>query len=340
MLTAAAALSAAGFLAAALAAALGPPLRVAARVLAALSALVLLLPGIEVRPAVALALGAAALASPLACVLAAAGSLLVLVFPEAAGGTAASVVLGFAAALACGAVWSTLDARLAEGKPAWPLAGVAGAGLVLLLLRLDAGAVLRWGFALGSGPARVEMRGAGLLLGLALLASLGGTLLVVAHRLAPAVEGTRELGLRLLLPGATLVLLAVAHVALQGLRQGREVLAAEADDLVGLVVLAGALAAALAASLRPAPAAVSAAAEGWAERETAVAVSLVWLAAALAGWECWRAEGTYLCARAAVAVSAGLVGLAATVPTGLVATRRVLLLAALVLAVLFPGLAR
>jgi hypothetical protein len=340
MLTVAAATSAAGFLAAAVAAALGPPLRVAARVLAALSALVLLLPGIEVRPSVALALGAAALASPLPCVLAAAGSVLVLVFPEATAGSVASVVLGFAAALGAGAASSTLEARLVEGKPAWPIAGLAGAGLVTLLLRLDGGAVLRWGFALGSGPARIELRGAGLLLGLALLASLGGTLLVIAHRLAPAVEGACELGLRLLLPGASLALLAVPHVILEGFRQGREMLATEADVLVGLVVLGGALAVALATSLRMGPGVASPSAEGWAERETAIAASLVWLAAALTGWECWRSEGAYLCARAATAVSIGLVGLAATAPTALVGTGRALLLAALVLAVLFPGLVR
>jgi hypothetical protein len=340
MLTAAAATSAAGFLAAAMASALGPPFRVTARVLAALSALVLVLPGIELRASVALALGAAALASPLPCVLAAAGSLLVLVFPEAAAGAVSSVILGFGAALAAGAVSSTLEARLADGKPVSPLAGAAGAGLVVLLLRLDEGAILRWGFAVGSGPTRLEMRGAGLLLGLALLASLAGTLLVLAHRLAPTVEGAGDVGLRLLLPAASLALLAVAHVTLQAVRQGRELLPADADVLVGLLVLAGALSAALAAPLRVAPPAAPEFAAGWAERETAAAASLVWLAAALAGWECWRTEGTYLCARTAIAVSTGLVGLAATAPTALAGTRRALLLVVLVLAVLFPGLAR
>jgi hypothetical protein len=336
MLTVAATIAAVGFLAGAVGAALG--LRVIARVLAALSALVLVLPGIELRPSLALALGAAALATPLPCVLAAAGSLLVLVLPEAGGGPS-SVVLGLAASAAAGAVSATLERRVAEGKGAGPLAALAGAGLVLLLVRLEGGAVLRWGFTLGHGPATALLPGAGLLLGLTLLVCLGGTLLVVAQQLAPAVEGARALGTQVLFPGAALGLLAVAHVTLQGFRHGRELLAGQADALVALVLLGGALATALAGSLRAAPptASPTAAAEGWAADATALATSLAWLAAGLAGWECWRTEGTYLCRPAAVAVSAGLVGLAAVAPTGWSAPRRALLLVVLVLAALFPS---
>jgi hypothetical protein len=338
MLTAAPALAAIGFLAAAVCSALGPPLRGPARVLAALSALLLVLPGIEVRPSMALALGAAALATPLPCVLASAGAVLVLVFPEAGGGTGSSFVLGLAGALAAGAVSSTLEARLEEGKETWPAAAaLAGAGLVALLVRLDGGAVLRWAFVLGSGPARVELRGAGLVMGLALVLCLGGTLLLAAHRLAPAVEGARELGMRVLLPGAAMGLLAAAHVTVQGFRLGRDSLTAGAPALVALVVLAGTLATALAGSLRAANPAASPSAAAWAEGETTVATALVWLGVALAGWECWRTAGTYVCAGAAAAASTGLVGLAAIVPTALPGTRRTLLLGALVLAVLFPA---
>ena len=113
MLTVAATLAALGFLAAAVCAALGPRLRVIARVLAALSALVLVLPGIELRPSLALALGAAALATPLPCVLAAAGSLLVLVLPDGGGGPS-SVVLGLAASPAAGGVSSIVEAWKAQ----------------------------------------------------------------------------------------------------------------------------------------------------------------------------------------------------------------------------------
>jgi hypothetical protein len=339
-LTIAAALSSAGFLAAALCSALGSRLALAGRILAGVSALALL-PGIDVPsrwPAMALAAGAAAFASPLPCLLAAAGSLLVLVQPETARVALAPALLALAAALAAGALSSTLRARFDEGAETMGLLAAAGAALVALLLSLDGAAVLRWGFALGSGPSRLELRGAGLLLGLTLLFSLGGTLLLAAHRMAPSVPGVRELGLRLLLPGAALALLSAGHITLQGARRGSEALAGEADALVALVLVSGTLAAALGHTVSHSVSATSPSGTGWAERETALAASVAWVAAGVAGWECWQTQGTYLCPGAATAAAAGVLGVTAIAPTALPGTRRLLLLASLILAVLFPGL--
>ncbi len=333
-MTVAAALSSAGFLAAAVGSALGPRFSTGARALAAVSALVFL-PEIDAPsswPFLALAAGAALLGSPLPCVLAAAGSFRMLLHPESASVSVTPALMALAAALAAGALSSTLRVRCENGAEPSDLVGAAGAALVALLVSADGGALLRWGFALGSGPARLELRGAGLVLGLALLASLGGTLLLAAHRLAPSVAGAREWGLRLMVPGAALALLGAAHVALQGLRQG-EALAGEAEGLVALVLVSGALATALAFAYRTPP---PPSGNGWTERATALAVGLAWLAVAAAGWECWRSEGTYLCPRAATAAAAGLLGLGALAPGALPGTRRLLLVAGLALAVLFP----
>ena len=337
-MTLAIALSSAGLLAAALCSALGPRLSLGARILAALSALVLL-PGIDVPsrwPAMALAAGAAAAASPLPCLLAAAGSLLLLVHPETATVSLALALQALAAALAAAALSSTLRARFEEGAETMGILAAAGAALVALLLSVDGAAVLRWGFALGSGPSGQELRGAGLLLGLTLLCCLGGTLLLVAHRMAPAVAGTGELGVRLLLPGAALALLAAGHITLLGLRRGREALEGEADALVALVLVAGTLAAALGYTLRGHASATPSSRDP--RRETTLAASLAWVAVAVAGWECWQAQGTYLCPGAATAAAAGLLGVSAVVPTALPGTRRLLLLVSLTLPVLFPGL--
>jgi len=182
---------------------------------------------------------------------------------------------------------------------------------------------------MSAGASRLELPGAGLLLGLALLACLGGTLLLLAHFLAPGVAGARLLGLRFLLPGAALCVLAVAHITLQGLLQKKDALAAAVTDVAALVLLTGVLACALARDLADIPAS-SPPHDARAARETALAVALTWLALAVAGGEGWRAAGTYLGPSVARVASAGLFGFAAVVPTRLPGTRRLLLLAGLV----------
>jgi hypothetical protein len=162
----------------------------------------------------------------------------------------------------------------------------------------------------------------------------------VAHRMAPSVAGARELGLRLLLPGAALALLAAGHITLQGVRRERESLAGEADALVALVLVSGTLAAALGYTFRLRAPVMPSSRSARAERETALAAAVAWVAVAVAGWECWQTQGTYLCPGAATAATAGLLGVSAVTPTALPGTRRLLLLASLTLAVLFPGLPR
>src|SRR5262249_60113326 len=98
---------------------------------------------------------------------------------------------------------------------------------------------------LGAGGGPRSLRGAGLLLGLALLNGLAGTLLETARVLAPKVSGAARLGTRCLWPSATLAVLAAGHIAFRGARQREEALAAGASSVALLVLLAGALAAAL-----------------------------------------------------------------------------------------------
>ncbi len=334
----AAGLAVPGFLAAAAFSVLGSRFAVTGRVLAVLSVL-LLLPVIEARsswPFLALAAGAAALGSPLPSVLAAAGATLAALHPEAAGAPIAPVFLGLAAALAAGSVSSSVRARRDKGADPAGLVAFAGAALVALLLTLDGGRVLRWAFGLGAGTSRLELPGAGLLLGLAFLACLAGTLLLVAHRLAPAVSGARLLGLRFLLPGAAFGVLATVHIWRQGLLQKEDALAAGAAGMAALVLLMGVLMAALARVLAADLPAASPAERPLAARETALAVALTWLAVGVAGWESWRAEGTYLTRNVVTVTSAGMLGLAATAETRVPGARRLLLLVTLAAAVLFP----
>jgi len=330
-----------GFLAAAVLAVLSPRFGVAARIAAAVSAL-FLLPLVDVSgawPFLALAVGAAALASPLPCLLAAAGATLVALGPESPTGPLAASCLGLAAALAGGAVSSSVRGRAGKGGDPSTVAAVGGAALVAFLLSQNGGGLLRWTFALGGGTERLDLRGAGLLLGLALLAGLAGTLLLVARLLAPAVTGSRLLGLRLLLPAAALAALAAGHVVLQGARQRPEALAAGASTIALLVLLTGALAATLLCSLRSPAADAAADAIDWeprAVRETALATALVWLGAAISGIEGSRIEGTYLTPTTLAVVAYGLLGLAALAPTRFPGARRLLLLVFLTGAVLLP----
>ena len=327
----------AGFLIAAVLAA-SPRHGIAARIAAAVSA-ILLLPNVDsggAWPCLALALGAAALASPLPCLLAAAGATLFALSPESPVSSVTPVVLALAAVLAGGGVSSTVRARAeSEDGLAAPTAAT-GMVLVAFLLAANGAGLLRWRFALGDGPEALDLRGAGLLLGLALLAGLAGTLLMGARLLAPAVTGVEPLALRLLWPAATLAALAAGHVVQQGSRQRPAALAAGASTVALLVLLAGALTVVLVRRLGPAPAGAREGFERRAAAETAAAVALVWLAAAIAGVEGTTARGTYLSGATLTAVASGLLGLAALAPARFAGARRALLLAALTGAVLLP----
>jgi hypothetical protein len=167
--------------------------------------------------------------------------------------------------------------------------------------------VLGWSYTVVTRDGRVALEGAGVLLGLALVATLLGTLLLVAGRLSGEaktsiggpVRGALWLGTALAVAGAALAVLRVA--ALQ---------VSPPSGIVALGGAAGVLALAMLAT-------------GASPGRFARALSLLWPSAAvatlafatLAGVLGLEREGTYATAAARAAASAALVGLAALEPT-------------------------
>jgi len=305
--------------------ALDPP----SRGLAALAGILLLFAGARpaARPAAVLAFAAAVLVPRgLACLLAAAAAVVAAVRP------APPAIPGFAAwplvaALALALAASALQAAAEEsGSPrrlgAAREAALGGAVLVLSMMIVDGGRILRWRYGLGAGAARIELPGAALVLGLALLVSLAGALSMTVHLLAPSTRRSRAglVGQRLLVLGAGLGGLGVAVVAGQGLGHNAESLATGARDLAAMFLAVGVLILAL-IGLLAAPAAPEAAAgarvDPTSERALRLAAAAALLAAATAGFEGWRAEGTYATTTMAEAASAALLGLVAVQPTRL-----------------------
>jgi len=241
------------------------------------------------------------------------------------------------AALALALAASALQETVEESGSATPVGAVwtaatGGALLVLTLILVDGGRVLHWRFGLGAGGDRLELPGAALVLGLALLVSLAGSLAMAAHALtgAPDPSRARRVGQPLLVLGAGLGGLGVAVVAGQGLRR-REALAAGAIDLAAILLAFGVLVLALfhlladpappeAAGVRPGPGS---------ERRLRLAAGAALLAAAMAGVVGWRAEGTYATAALAETASAALLGLVAVQPTRLRLLRTALFVAGL-----------
>ncbi len=272
-------------------------------------------------PFILLAAGAASLATPLPLVLAAGGAVLVALRPEAPAPIAAAVA-GLAVAAAADGVVAWFRARRSEGADA-PLA--AGALLVLVLVRIDDGSVLSWTLGVASDTGRVVLTGAGVALGAALVATLGGVLLLGAVRLAPESRAARPVGVAALWAGlaaaalGTLLALVGAALLPGGI---------EAQGLAVLVVGVGTLAACLLEMAGPATDAAAEASR--AILTTRVAVALAVLAALAAGIEGWVREGTYATTLTAAAAAAALLGVAALEPeTRLAGARRLVLLAAL-----------
>jgi hypothetical protein len=216
-----------------------------------------------------------------------------------------------------------------EGEPeAGPL--VAGWALVLILLLVDGGAVLTWSFGVPAAAGRVPLAGTGVLLGAALVAALGGCLLLGARRLAGGVEGARPagrvgLGLAVLLAGAGL-LLAVVRAASFPAAVERTTLLPLVGVAGAVVVLAGSLFATrpgvppfvsrLAALALPLAALVA----------TALAISLAFFGV--------LGDGTYATPAAAASAATALLGVSALEKTGAPGPRRLaFLLAFLVLAI-------
>jgi hypothetical protein len=170
--------------------------------------------------------------------------------------------------------------------------------------------VLSWRFGVPTPDGRVPLAGVGILLGLALVATLLGTLLLAAWRLAGesapvAVAGPARAALWL---GITL---AAAGVALAAVRVAR-LPHASPLALLALGVVASLLALALLSTGRP---------SAWGAR----ALALLWPAVVVgalastfvAGVTGLQREGTYATTHASAAASAALVGLAAVEPTRL-----------------------
>jgi len=225
-------------------------------------------------------------------------------------------------------------------------AGIPGrTGATGAFVALDGGRALRWGYGVVSGPSRIEAPDAGLVLGVALLASLAGTLLLGADALAvPASAGgpqttasplARMLGRRALLLAAGLSLIGAGLVF--RVSAGGDLIPLDAArDLGALMAAAGLLACAVPPLLaeRASGDAVDEDQAGNVISRLVVVVALVAVVAAAA--EGWLRTGTYLTPLTARLLAAALVAFAASETTHLRGVARVLALAGLVLAILKP----
>jgi hypothetical protein len=242
------------------------------------------------------------------------------------------LLLVAALALAAAAVQAAVDARAADPRGAGWTAALGGAVLAVTLIVLDGGRILRWRYGLGAD--RLELPGAALVLGLALLVTLAGTLAMAAHLLSsgPAPQA-RLLGQRLLVLAAGLAGLGVAVVVAQGLSRGRQALATGALDVAALLVSTGLLVLGLTRLLAPVAPEVASVRGARSERLLRWAAALALVAAAAAGVESWRMEGSYATPAVAEAVSAAVLGLVALQATRFALLRAVVFLLGLVVMV-------
>jgi hypothetical protein len=220
--------------------------------------------------------------------------------------------------LIAGVTLSVRPAPEAEGVSADTMAGtgtgplVAGTGLLATLLLVDFGHLLGWAFGLAGPAGRLPLPGAGIPLGLALLASLAGVLLLAGARLAPGVRVGR-LGRGLLVAAvvgasAGLVLSAVRVVA-----SGFGLAAALPVVGIALAVLV------LAVALRPLEAGLPL---------VGPATGLLLAAALGVALGSTLRHGSYATPLVAAVGATALLGLSACQRTGLAAWRRLLLLLA------------
>jgi hypothetical protein len=223
--------------------------------------------------------------------------------PAALGALVGALLLAAGVALSL-----RLEPAAATGDRDTPVAVAAGV-LVALLLLADRGAVLAWTFALPAAGARVLLPGVGVLLGAALVAVLGGGLLLAAGRLAggvasvgPAARGASWLGSGLAAAG---LLLAGVRVA------GLPVAGAALLPLAGLAVGAACLASSLLATRPGAPSLVSRIAPLALPLAVLAALAIA-IAASISGV---LRDGMYTAPYAASSAAAALLGLASLEPT-------------------------
>jgi hypothetical protein len=264
-------------------------------------------------PFVLLAGAAAVTAAPLALILAAAGAVVVVLRPEAS----APVALG-GAALATAAAASGLQASIRAGGTPGPRTSapalVGGLLLAAALATVGGGAVLSWTFSVGGGDDRTLLGGVGVALGVALVAALGGVLLLGGATLAPPAPGPRQAGLGALATAAVLTGcgIGLALLRLASLPEGLR--AAGARPLALLVGAAGILAVLLTESTDP-PAEAAGSHLGLSpHRLFQVAAALALAAAVAAGMESWWRDGTYATSLTTTSSVAALLGLAALEP--------------------------
>ena len=202
---------------------------------------------------------------------------------------------------------------------------MTGLALLLVLILVDRGAVLGWSLGVAAGAGRVPLAGAGVLLGSALIAALGGCLLLAARKLAGGPEGARSAGRAAL---ALAVVLAAVGLLLAVVRMASLPGEVDSTSRLALAGIAGAVAV-LAGSLfatRPG-------APPLASRLGALALPLaVLLAVALAITLAVAGvlhDGTYATPAAASAAATALLGLSALETTGVPGPRRLAFLLAL-----------
>jgi hypothetical protein len=244
----------------------------------------------------------------------------------------ASLLLAAAVLVAAASAGESLASATAGRQTAALLAGLCAT----VALAFGAGrSVLAWRFAAGD----VEIRGLGILLGLMLLASLGGTLTLGADRLCPGASAwAGAVGRRALMLGATLGALAVVlalHQAIFG----------EAR-LAPLAVATGAIAASTwllglgTAGLLAEPATDDGVRhETRASQLSAIAAAVATLALIATGYESWLGHGSALAGATPHVLAATLIGIAAAQPTRWPLARRLLFLAGSIAAAIavLPG---
>ena len=216
----------------------------------------------------------------------------------------------------------------ADGEGGTVAVLVAGAALVAFLGLVDGSSVLAWTFGLPAVGGRVPLPGTGVLLGATLLLVLGGSLLLLAERLAGPTAGVATVA-RAVLRGAVALGtggLALAAVRVAALPAGTAV---AWRPLLGLAAGIGVLAVALAAA-RPSPSA------GLGRLGAGALPALAWLAVAGAlavAVDSVLRDGTYATEASAAAAATALLGLAALESTAASGVRRLaFLLAVLALA--------
>jgi hypothetical protein len=343
--------SAAGFLTASIMAAVGlaggrPRLRQIAHGIALLAAALVLVLAARppAQPFIAFAVVAALPApQPLALALAGGAAVMAGLVPVTGLVSGSLMLAGAAAAMGAHALGRSLSAYLARGRDAaWP-SSAAGATACGLVLTLDDGRALRWGYGIVSGSARLDVPEAGLVLGLTLLASLGGALLLGADALAvadapaglPASASplARGLGRRALLLAAGLSLIA-AGLVLRARGWGAALPVATTTDLGALVVTAGLLSCAV-----PPLLAERACGDALDDDQAATVLSRLVVVVALtavfaSAAEGWLRVGTYLTPLTQRLLAAALVAFAASETAHARAPARALALAALLVAML------